>query len=983
MIQLQDSFELKTKLHYSHGIEIENHLILKNTGTILVGTDLLRIWDEMFSNAFEYLTKIKEKKSGPINIIHKIAKIEVLEVEKHERKLKFIWVHYKLGKEIIKVNVFGPDPNISQITWLLELVTPPCEYLEELDWWIKILYECAINGLNKFEPKVVLLPIGLNPMEERYRSGLSCGSHHHIGISDKKEKIAIYNMFRNFVPHLMGLSASSPFINQLPNGNPKIRELNGRKQIIGRYTHSNRLANNTGQIGPNIPGYLPILKDNDTKEIFSNYVKKNPPDDRMVDIYPFTDYNTIELRFFDAQPFSENRLAIVMLLQALALKAKTLIKNKEKIPTISSAILFENRQKSIEMGLLAQFSIDPDIDPEFGKFYNYNKKTGNKATRLIDSVISLILYVKDELLQFNKPDILNFLLVPILGTNEYEPPFAITEYLISEYLKDNNILNLFSKIYYKNDSRYPLTSKLTLDSLIKIEIEPEKSLEKPISNLSTKLQQDMQSRRKESKRISTTSPKGKNKTKKIEKRLEKGSELKRDEDSLAKDQIRKGIPESSPVEDEDNEEIVTQEIPVFMKGQIPLDNKLLTKEKEKVQISAFDKIEEEDLYIPAIEIEAKYTKIESKIANVMRKRREDIEIKKKELYIQHLENDRRDFLPKPKNVKFDFPNQISGKNVLGYVNIDWQKNSIFKLRNNPIYFYLTAEIEESDKKIQLKTVSMAVNIQRSIETSSSKIPLFFSLDDLQGEMNIEITAVTGTNELIFTENIKLKRKDEINLSFEEFYINGDYGPVECTIQIVNKLSKIKGNFELYLAIPDYEPISINSSSISLEQNEVFQNFNFVDLDAIYHSSPFYLVAEVIIGKLKKSKMYEAIRIKPTTDAVVHWDILTEEGIPNFKERGKKSKFDLKFVFNFMKKLPPINISIFMNTLPEGSTKNIVNAEVKRNIDENDGYMISKTIKLPKNCNYLFFDIEIKTKKGAYVPIDLISDPLGFTVNDII
>ena len=69
----------------------------------------------------------------------------------------------------------------------------------------------------------------------------------------------------------------------------------------------------------------------------------------------------------------------------------------------------------------------------------------------------------------------------------------------------------------------------------------------------------------------------------------------------------------------------------------------------------------------------------------------------------------------------------------------------------------------------------------------------------------------------------------------------------------------------------------------------------------------------------------------------------------------------------------------MNTLPEGSTKNLLKSEVKRQIDENDGYMVSKTIKLPKNCEYIYFDVEITTKKG-FIPIDLISDPMGYPVD---
>ena len=62
MTQTLDSVELKTKLVYSHGIEIENHLTLKDKGTVLVGNDLLTIWESMFTKAFEFLNDFKVKK---------------------------------------------------------------------------------------------------------------------------------------------------------------------------------------------------------------------------------------------------------------------------------------------------------------------------------------------------------------------------------------------------------------------------------------------------------------------------------------------------------------------------------------------------------------------------------------------------------------------------------------------------------------------------------------------------------------------------------------------------------------------------------------------------------------------------------------------------------------------------------------------------------------------------------------------------------
>jgi hypothetical protein len=981
---MTQKFSLNTsiKLPFSHGVEIENHLTLKESGEILVGDNLIRIWDEMFNRAYEYILEIKNKKKGPKEIIQKIKKIKVEEVEKHghSAKLKFIWVHYKLGKNIVKVNVFGPDPNISQITWLLELVSPPCEYLEELDWWITTLYDCALHGLKNSKPEVVLLPIGLNPLEERFRSGLSCGSHHHIGVPPLKERVAVYNMLRNFVPHLIALTSTSPFINRGINGTVKIREINGKKQVIGRYTHSNRLANNTGQIGPNIPQYLPILKESATKEEFSTLVKKVPPEDRMVDIYPFTDYDTIELRFFDAQPFKENRLAIILLLQALAMKAVSLAKAKKKIPSVQSRVLFENRKKSIELGLLAQFTTDPQLnsfDPEFDKIYNFNVLTGKKASKLMDSVKSMLFYLKEELESFTRPDILNNLLLPVFGTEKFEAPFSITEYLVDVYQSFGSLLDVFSKIYYKSGISYSFKGISDLSTLVTIGSEMKTPKTELSSKLSSQLQKDLLKRKKQenkekksskklSKKATRKSPKkpvrkmAKSPTKKLEKKLTK------------QPKIEVEIQEIKREEKADEVFIVQEDINRGVSTQVSEQNNLI--------ISAFDIIEEEDMMIPAIEIEPKYTKIESKIANVMRKRRIEIEKKKKELYKEHLEAERVPIHPAPKKIKLQFPNQVSGHNVFGSITIEWHPQTIFKLRKNPIYFYITAIKPATKERYHLKTYSTTINTKKALSTGSSYIPLVFSLETAVGELEIDINAITATNETILWRTFSLIRKDEIAIETMEFYINGNYGPVECIYQAKNNNSDLKGNLELYLAVQERDsPILIKKEQFLAKQGEIFSFFSFVNIDPIYHNTPFFIVSRITTGRFKKSRHYEAIRIKPIQELIVDWYICTPDGKPDIKEGiFRKTKYEIDVVFHFNKSLPPISLAIYLITLPEGVTKKIATSEIKRDIDPGDELIVNQVkFKTPKNIGYIIFEVEIRTKEG-FVPVDLISDPIGIS-----
>ena len=424
---IEKSYLPQTELYFTHGIEIENHLVSRKTGEVLVGNELITIWNDMFNGAAEYLKRLKKDKKTPKYIANKIGKIEVKEEQKREKRLSFIFVNYKLGKKTIRVNCFGPDPNISQITWLLELVTPPCNYLEELIFWIDKLYEAAIYGLS--ETEIALLPMGLNPMEKRVRSGLTCGEHHHIGVPSFF-RAPVYNLLRNFIPHLIAFSSTSPFLDQKPSKPVIIKEKDGKRNIIGRCIHSYRLLNNTGQMGPNIPHYLPPIDDLMDDKDFAKLVKKAPPDHRMVDMFPYTDYSTIELRFFDAQPWYENRLAIVLLIQAIAQKAKNLIGEKKEIHNVSSLSLYKNRRKAVQFGLLAQFTPDDEVHPDFARFYNYDSLTGKKASKLLHSVNSLVYFLQKELEDLGT-DYLDYILIPLLGTQQFNPPLSVTDYLLS------------------------------------------------------------------------------------------------------------------------------------------------------------------------------------------------------------------------------------------------------------------------------------------------------------------------------------------------------------------------------------------------------------------------------------------------------------------------------------------------------------------------------------------------------------------------
>ena len=976
-MELKD-YLLETPLYFSHGIEVENHLVDVASGEVLVGNDLLSTWEEMFAGAVTYLERLKKAKHTPKTIAKKIIKIEVTEETKREKRLNFIFVHYRLGKKTIRVNVFGPDPNISQITWLLELVTPPCEYLEEIAFWIDSLYAAAAHGLSKVKNKVSLLPLGLNPFEKRVRSGLTCGEHHHIGIPSFF-RAPVYNMLRNYVPHLIALSSTSPFLNQKPSSKIIVKEKNGRKQVISRGTHSYRLANNTGQMGPNIPQYLPIIDDMTAREDFAYSIRKVPPEDRMIDLFPYTDYSTIELRFFDAQPWKENRLAMVLLIQALAQKTKLLIKEKKTIPTVSSKSLYENRRKAIQFGLLAQFSRDKDLTGEFAWFYNYDIENGVKASKLLHSVLGLFIYIEDELLDFNSKYV-DQVLLPVLGSKKYAPPFAVCDYLLALFTdKGQNITDFLKEVYYTEKLTYPPQVAGDYSTFL-VENPPDSFLEvnEQKDNLTQLLKQDIATRqvfkskptakpkpRKKKKKVTTTPPTKTAPEKKIPIKTPIPKETSKTKKSV-KTTITKPKVKEKPQ---------PKPVPKTVSKPKPKD-----KSKTQQIISAFDENEDLEIYSPMIEIEPKYTKINSKIANIMRTRRQEIEAKRVVFFREHLREEESDFKPFPKKQTAIFPALISGPELFGYIEFSFSdiKKVMYQFRNNPI----TLRFYDTKTDNVVTTLRTFVDISRIEKRQIVKIPCSIDLGELYGKIKLRVEAVTSTNHRLLPKKFTFafERKDEITISPKEFYITSNFGSVECVYKATNDSKKEeRGELTLLLATQaSATPIVIYEEKFNLKPRASFELARSIDLSIDYQHSSFYILARVTTGLLKKNRTFKSIHVPVLREIVVDWSFATTTGSKHDLWQGvePKTHYAVDFVFHFLRSLPPVSIKISVNTFPQGETKNLTSLRLKRFVDKGDEFSTPTVkFKTPKRCGYLIFDVEIRTEKGI-LPMHLISEPIG-------
>ncbi|NIU87682.1 MAG: hypothetical protein GWN56_10495, partial [Nitrosopumilaceae archaeon] len=87
-------------------------------------------------------------------------------------------------------------------------------------------------------------------------------------------------------------------------------------------------------------------------------------------------------------------------------------------------------------------------------FYNYDIENGVEASKLFHSVQALFIFIEEELLNLGSSYV-DYLLLPVLGSKQYTPPFAVSDYLFTLY-EDNqaNILGLMKKLYYSEKNRY-------------------------------------------------------------------------------------------------------------------------------------------------------------------------------------------------------------------------------------------------------------------------------------------------------------------------------------------------------------------------------------------------------------------------------------------------------------------------------------------------------------------------------------------------
>ncbi|KKL85247.1 hypothetical protein LCGC14_1956630, partial [marine sediment metagenome] len=315
-----------------------------------------------------------------------------------------------------------------------------------------------------------------------YMRGLSQADHSHLGtFQSELEKVQAYCMIRNFIPHIIALTCNSPILNNKPTDIVKII---GNRIVAPNCTRSLRLKFNTTMLSGNNPKhYIPYLTDlseNSINFLLHTVQKASLEDARFQDIFPATDWGTIEVRISDAQISICRRIGVGMLLQAMCYKARKLLERGVWVPDAGSETITMNRQGAIERGLISLFRVAPSLsrenlakyDPEFAE--QYMGPEDQPIRYMTQAVQRMFFYLKDELkeLGFLYSSFMKPILQSVFGGVSYaEPPITEAEYQLSLYdfkLKngeDPNILYdliYFTIQYCQDPLNNPLTGVLTL-----------------------------------------------------------------------------------------------------------------------------------------------------------------------------------------------------------------------------------------------------------------------------------------------------------------------------------------------------------------------------------------------------------------------------------------------------------------------------------------------------------------------------------------
>jgi glutamate---cysteine ligase / carboxylate-amine ligase len=200
------------------------------------------------------------------------------------------------------------------------------------------------------------------------RANLIFGLHVHVGVEDRETTIQLMNAARYFLPHLLALSANSPFWLGMNTGLKSYR-----CKVFDKFPRTN------------IPDTFSSWAD------FENYVnlliKTNSIDNAKKiwwDLRPHPFFSTLEFRICDIPMRIDETIAIAALIQATICKLYKLLEKNQTFRIYNRALIMENKWRA------SRYGID-------GKLIDFGKQIELDERDLIREYLEFVDDVVDEL----------------------------------------------------------------------------------------------------------------------------------------------------------------------------------------------------------------------------------------------------------------------------------------------------------------------------------------------------------------------------------------------------------------------------------------------------------------------------------------------------------------------------------------------------------------------------------------------------------
>ncbi|MHA2182598.1 MAG: hypothetical protein ACXAAH_14350, partial [Promethearchaeota archaeon] len=138
-----------TPLPYTHGIEMEL-IIANDAGEYPPGEEMVYRMKEIVKDAIKIMDEMLYEGRSDFPPVPDYIRQKVLARPWGREDLEKGYamdIRYALGDSSVDIDTFARDGNVTAITYILELVTPPCVYVEELAYWASTLFLLAKTTL--------------------------------------------------------------------------------------------------------------------------------------------------------------------------------------------------------------------------------------------------------------------------------------------------------------------------------------------------------------------------------------------------------------------------------------------------------------------------------------------------------------------------------------------------------------------------------------------------------------------------------------------------------------------------------------------------------------------------------------------------------------------------------------------------------------------------------------------------------------------